>query len=172
MEDIQISKTSYLPREMFLVDLNVPDKDENVTYRYLRIQYVPKEINYDPQANWVPIASVGRNNPFYHYTGGEDTLTFQLDWHATDELRESVIKSCKWVEALTRNDGYRGEPHLVKLIFGDLFQESTWVVTAAPYNMVQFHAAGMRPIQAYQELTLKRVTTHNRTRDEILNPYY
>jgi hypothetical protein len=87
-----------------------------------------------------------------------------------DEAVESVIKSCKWVEALTRNDGYKGEIHKVKLIWGDLFQDSTWIVSSAPYKLSQFHASkGMKPRQAYQEITLKRVIDHNRTRAEILN---
>ncbi len=159
-------ENGYTKREMYLVDLNVK-KDNSIGYQYLRIQFVPDEITVDPSANWNPIASVGRNNPFYHYTGGEDTVTFTLDWCATDRLRLNVITSCKWIEALMRSDGYKSEPHKIKLIWGDLFQDSEWIVASAPYRMVQFQAVGMRPIQAYQEITLKRVVGHNRSRLDI-----
>lgn len=164
-------RPQYIERDMYIVDLEVRDESNNVGYQYLKIQYVPAELTYTPESNWAVIPSVGRNNPFYHYTGSEDILQFTLDWHADDILRLKVIENCKWVEALSKADGYTKEPHVVKLIWGDLFQDSLWIVEKAPYRLVRFQALGMRPVQAYQDVTLKRVINHNRTRSEILNPY-
>jgi hypothetical protein len=157
-------------RDMYLVDLNVR-KDNSIGYEYIKFQSVPPELAFESNSSFVPIATVGRNNPFYHYTGSEDILNFTLDWYANDTLRLGVIQSCKWLEALTKADGYLEEPHIVKLIWGDLFEDSTWIVTKASYRLTQFQAIGMRPVQAYQDVELRRVIGHNRLRSEILDPF-
>jgi len=62
------------------------------------------------------------------------------------------------------------KPHPVKLIFGDLFKSSKFIVKSAGYNLAMFNRQfGMLPALAMQEVVLVRVTEGNRTRDEILN---
>jgi hypothetical protein len=157
---------------------------DKVTGEYLEIQFVPLEISYNPESKFIPIASPGRNNALYHYTGSEDTLSFTLDWHSIDTNREDVIQKCRWMEALTKNDGLALPPHYVSLIwgqsissdsrprvslFGDSEIDNTWLVVSAPYRLSLFHGEyNMLPIQAYQEVTLKRVVPYSRSRDLIL----
>jgi len=66
----------------------------------------------------VGIASFGSNNPIYQYTGSEDTLSFVIDWFSSENHREDVIFNCRWIEALTKSDGYNEPPHRVKIIWG------------------------------------------------------
>jgi len=139
------------------------------TQETLVVQYVPEKLNYDPDSSIMAIATYGRNNPRYHFTGSEDTLTFRLDWHAEEEARNDVIRKCRWLESKTKNDGYvKGLPR-IQFGFGDLFGfEEVWLITNAKYELSLFdRPVGMLPKQAYQDITMKRITTSNRTTEEI-----
>lgn len=153
-------------------------------YDYLTLSSVPKELDYNPNSSFVGIASIGRNNPHYQYTGSEDTLEFSIDWYSDHLNRTDVIANCRWVEALTKADGYNKNPPRVKLQWGDLgflFGDDTWLLTAAPYKLSNFQSAyrdpssgdivkiGSLPQQAYQNITLKRITNNNRTHLKIKN---
>src|SRR3972149_8084190 len=91
------------PHDLFLYD--------TITNEKMEFQFVPKSLNYEAESNFVSIASIGRNNPFYHYTGSEDSLEFELDYFSAMDNRHDVIKRCRWVEALTKADGEIGSPH-------------------------------------------------------------
>lgn len=139
------------------------------TGQRLFFQTIPLDITVNPEASWVVIAPPGMNNAFYQYTGGEDSLEFTITWYADDESRQDVIRKCKWLESLTRNDGYDNPPHVVQFIFGDLFKNSKWIVFGAAYKLSNFNReVGMLPQMASQQLVLKRVSQINRTRNEIL----
>lgn len=149
-----------VPSQMWLVRL---DDRFNQNPQPLRIQTVPLELNVRPESNWAIIPTIGRNNPFYMYTGGEDTLEFTLDWYATDSTNPNqVIDACRWVESLQKADRYIDGPPRVKLIYGELYKYTTWIVKSAPYKLSLFsREKGMLPRQAYQEITLCRVTENN-----------
>lgn len=151
-----------MPRVLYLTNL-----DSNPLER-IAIQSVPTTLSVDPVANWSAIPSIGRNNPFYHYTGGEDEIRFTLDWYSVTESRDDVIKSCRWVESLSRNDGYLGRAPRVHLAWGSLYKFSEWVVFKAPYDLEVFEPGnGLLPIQAFQRLVLKKVSDENTRRDDI-----
>ncbi len=152
-----------IDRDLFLID--------TFSGESLRLPFVPKELKYTPESNFKAIASMGRNNPLYHYTGGEDTLEFEIDWFAEEEDRTDVLKRCKWVEALSKNDAYNNPPPAVILHWNTvMFSDSLWLVTAAPYRMLDFQAhKKMLPQQAYQQVTLKRITEANMTGSQILS---
>jgi hypothetical protein len=147
-------RPKYQPRIMYLVNL--------ITLEKLPIQFVPIEMQWAPESNWVVIPSVGRNNPFYHYTGSEQTLSFQLDWNAKAENRQDVIEACRWVENLSLADGYDAEPPPVRLIFGTVFENYTFIVERAPFSISLFDVQNnYMPKQAYQDIVLKRTTGVN-----------
>jgi hypothetical protein len=149
-------------KNIYLVNLDTTPNER------LQIQTVPDSINIDPISNWATIPVVGRNNPFYHYTGGEDEVRFTLDWYAETENQKEVIEACRWVESLSRNDGYEGKAPRVLLVFGELYRFSTWIVAKAPYELKFFQQGnGFLPIQAYQSLVLKKVSDINTSRAEI-----
>lgn len=159
-KEIAIVEPSLVTSNMWLIRID----DNSNELEKLQIQTVPNELNINPEANWSVIPSLGRNNPFYHYTGGEDILEFELDWYSVNELKDDVIRKCRWVESLSRADAYRQEPSRVVLIFGELFRYTTWIVKAAPYTLSRFNKEkGMLPTQAYQQLTLAKVTRDNST---------
>lgn len=162
-------------------------KLSNRRYKSLTLPFVPRELEFRPETNFVGISSFGRNNPFYQYTGAEDTLTFEIDWLASNNNREDVITQCRWIEALTKGDGYDDTPHRIILMWGKdnkLFENYQWIITAAPYKLKNFNRGyigedgnfintHMLPTQAYQQITLKRITDNNLSSADIigkLNP--
>lgn len=140
------------------------------TRESIKLHFIPKEIEWEAKSNVATIASIARNNPFYHFTGGEDIINLELDWHAYDVERTSAIDAAIKLKSWTRNDGYRrGLPRL-KLIFGKLFENHVFIATGAPYIMSMFQMPkGMMPAQVTQKLTLKKVTLSNDTRKTIIN---
>lgn len=145
----------------FIIDL--------VTLDRMFFQSIPTTLDYSPESNFEAIASPGRNNPVYQYSGSEDTLEFVLTWFCDHESRADVLLKCKWLEALSKGDGFEEPPHLVKLSFGDLFSDATWIVNSAKYKLGRFQRDyAMLPAYAEQQVILKRVTADNRQRVNIL----
>lgn len=152
------------PGQPYFVDL--------VTLEKLFLQTMPMELDYDPQANFVAIASAGRNLAIYHYTGGEDKLEFTFSWYGNDASRQDVMGKVKWLEALTRNDGYDNKPHPVQFIMGDLFRDAQWIVKHAGYKLSHYNRQyGMMPQLASQTIVLLRTGELNRSRADILSIY-
>ena len=121
----------------------------------LYIQFVPPELNIQRNSSVQAVQIVGRNNPLYQYTAGEKLLSFQLDFYADEESKMDVINNCKWLEALTYNEGYSKPPERVKLVWGDLFQDELWIVKTVNYKLSLFDKEkGFLPRQAYVDISL------------------
>lgn len=182
---LEPSQTTGDEHSVRIIDIDYQESYDRDSRRfsYITLPFVPGELVYEPNSSFVGIASFGRNNPYYQFTGSEDTLSFTIDWHSARLDRKDVITGCRWVEALTKADGYDGLPHRVELAWGKdglLFQGITWLVVSAPYRLTQFVRnyrepktgeiidVGMLPQQAIQEVTLKRLTDHNLLTSEIM----
>ena len=165
------------------MDYNDPEDDSKRYFYRLDLPFVPREVSYTPDSNFVGIASMGRNTPHYHFTGAEDTLEFTIDWHSNQRDRQDVIFNCRWMEALSKNDAYEGRPHRLSIFWGEddkLWNNDYWLLTAAPYKLQNFNRGytdpntgefvktSMLPMQAYQTCTFKRVTVSNRTTKQII----
>lgn len=164
--------------------INLDSNDYNIPgYDKLQLSYVPTELNYNAESNFVGIASIGRNNPHYQYAGAEDTLEFVIDWFSNKDDRTDVINNCRWVEALSKNNGYSNRPPRVKIQWGPmdkLFKDHIFIVTSAPYRLNNWQGSGrdkdgnivstgLLPQQAYQTVTLKRISDINLSTKKILN---
>lgn len=164
----------------------------------LVIQNRPDRLRVEPAATWAAVKSMGRNNPFYFYTGGEDTITFDISWYSVDaDHRDDVVNKCRLLESWSRADGYSASPPTLRIQWGDsgLFEDDLFILAAAPYELTHFQNAsrmmrrydndpdtGQRIINtvsqpynlkllpncATQTLTFKRVTKNNRTWEEII----
>lgn len=164
----------------------------------LVIQNRPDRLRVEPAATWAAVKSMGRNNPFYFYTGGEDTITFDISWYSVDaNHRDDVVNKCRLLESWTRANGYSASPPTLRIQWGNsgLFEDDLFILAAAPYELTHFQNAsrmmkrydndpdtGQRitntvsrpynlkllPNCATQTLTFKRVTKNNRTWEEII----
>lgn len=162
------------------------------------IQNRPNELRVEPTSTWAAVKSMGRNNPFYFYTGGEDTISFDISWYCTDEKnRDDVVNKCRLLESWTRANGYSSSPPTLRIQWGDsgLFEDDLFILVSASYTLTHFQNAsrmtrrynhsptGQRingedqpqpqnlkllPNYATQSLIFKRVSTSNRTWEDII----
>jgi len=134
----------------------------------LGMQGLPKKLDYDPKAIFAKIKVPGRNNSWITYSGSEDVLQLDISWYSVTNDKTDVILRCKWLESMTKADGYLGRNHFCRLQWGDLFSKSIWVITAAPYDLKDFDKpSGMMPTCATQKVTLERYTFENSTHQNI-----
>lgn len=162
-----------------IIDLDAGGLDKQ--YEVIKLPFIPRELAYNCESAFAAIKPMGRNNPFYHFTGAEDKLEFEIDWHAFDWGRREVIENCRKIESLTKADAYNNGPHRVMLKWGKeniLFSDHVFVVLAAPYKMTQFNKGNigptgvvesthMLPVQAYQKVILGRITSKNLSKVDI-----
>jgi len=161
------------------------DYDDRPTH--IALPFIPKEVEVTPGIKVVPILTPGRNTGFYHYTGAEDTIEFNIDWFFIgDETKRNVIRACRLIESWAKNDGYKKKPYTIRVIWGNedvLFDGMKWVIASAPYSLTNFERGhnsrpngnysgrhintGLLPSQARQIITLKRVSEDNLTREDI-----
>lgn len=144
---------------------------DTIDLSQVALQFVPGKLAFSPESRIEAVLSPGRNNPFYHFSGSEDFLKFQIDWLAAEESRRDVIDNCRWLESLSKADGYNRGLHPIKIIWGDLMNNDTlWIVKNASYDVSLFDKAfGMLPRQAYQDVVLARLASYNRTTSDIRN---
>ena len=165
-----------------IVDIDAQGYNKGI--KVIKLPFIPRELNWNTQSNFVAIKPVGRNNPRYHYTGSEDNVEFEIDWHSTDSNRDDVIKNCRLIEALSKADGDNNPPHRVLLKWGEedvLFRDITFIVLNAPYTLSKFNKAqyinnnlqkvALLPVQAIQRVTLARISRENLTYEDITKVY-
>lgn len=166
------------PHTVSIIDLG--DGSPNQERETIDLLTIPRELNWNSESNYAVIRPLGRNNPWYHFTGSEDKLEFEIDWYSVERNREDVIKSCRKLEALSKTDGYGANPHKVLLKWGNddkLFSGMRFIVKAAPYRLTHFNgyqrqdkqivSTQLLPIQAYQKMILLRVTDYNLNYEDI-----
>ena len=100
--------------QYYIVDVDNPQER-------LEFQFIPNELKHSRTANNAKVDIVGRNHPKRHYLGGDDSISFQLNFHATENDIDSVKKSVFWLQGLATGKN-------VKLVWGNLYQNTVWVV--------------------------------------------
>jgi hypothetical protein len=165
----------------YVAIIDVDAKGKDLGYEVIKLPAIPRELNWNTESAFASIKPIGRNNAFYHYTGSEDKLEFEIDWYSTQWDRTEVIRQCRKIESLAKADGYVGDPHRVMLKWGDqnvLFQGMYFQIIEASYRLTQFNKAQIReggivestymlPVQAYQKVVMARITETNLTKLEI-----
>lgn len=164
-----------------IIDLDY-DGTEGKQYDYIELPTVPIELSYSMNSKFVGVATIGRNNPRYHFTGSEDQLEFDIDWFSDTYHMEDVIWNCRWLETLTKNNQFQ-RPHRVKIQWGKddkLFQDDIWLLKHAPYKLRQFNrgyrevasnefvSTSMLPVLAKQTVKFVRVTRGSRLYSQIM----
>lgn len=142
------NKFSTTAGRCYIVELSPP-------YERLEIQFVPKEFSYGSTAKMAKIEVVGRNNPLHHYTGGDDNLSFQLDFFAEEESRKDVLKKVKWIQSLRYNDGNFAPKKNISIVFGNLFRNEIWTVDSVQVKYSDFDSLhDFLPQQAFVDIKL------------------
>lgn len=150
----------------------------------VEIQYFTN-VEMNPEASWAVVKSMGRNNPFYMFTGSEDTISFEISWRTLQDNREDVLNKCRLLESWTKADGYDAAPPVLGISWGssNIFAGDHFILKSAPYKPNSFQNSyrkgprngtneiidlGLLPNAATQTLTFCRVTSGNRTREDII----
>ena len=161
--------------------------DSEPDIQIIELPWVPESISVDPVSNLAAIPSIGRNLPFYHYTGAEDTIEFTIDWFFTnDRSRKRAMIMATTVEAWSKSNGYSNTLPRIKLVCGDLFKNSTWLIEYAPYQIRRLSRAlidkigednyeviqhGFLPQQIFQEIRLKKISEYNLLTEDYIYDY-
>ena len=155
------------------------------------LQNRPPTIQVNNQSYWVSVKSMGRNNPFMMYTGGEDSIQLEVSWFVTDaNNRKEVLTKCRLLESWSRADGYAASPPTLKISWGsaNIFENDQFILESASYQLSNFQSysreyyvkdgadktprrtldIGLAPQCATQTLIFKRVTNSNRTHLDII----
>lgn len=134
----------------------------------IEIQFVIPELSWNRSASIQTINIVGRNNPLYQYTGGETSMSLQLDFYAQAEDRKDVITKCRYIESLAANNGYKNPPQRIRLVYGKLFRDEMWVIKSVKYKLSNFDKQyDFMPKQAYVDIDLALDTRNNLTTEDI-----
>ncbi len=159
------------------VDTDDPEKDS------VTLPWIPKSLDFDPMSKLVAMPSIGRNLPFYHYTGAEDSLEFIIDWFFTDDKsRTKALHSATKMESFSKSNGYDEVLPRLKIIWGgsNIFKNSIWLLEHAPYRLSNwvdhvwdFHkdeyvSFELLPQQIIQEVKFKKISSHNLTYQDII----
>jgi len=110
-------------------------------YDRMDFQFVPPELNWSRTGNWVNVPIVGRNNSRHHLTGGEDKLSFQLNFSGLfEDNKEHCQQKLSWLLSLIMTDGYVGPVRNVKIVWGTtpLFRHKIWIVKNVTGIMTDF----------------------------------
>lgn len=195
-KSIDYTTANQIVEELIKNDIVIANLDVSPAVS-LVIQNRPDSLRVQPDSAWAVVKSLGRNNPFYFYTGGEDTISFDISWYSNDaENRDDVVNKCRLLESWTRANGYSSSPPTLRIQWGNsgLFEDDLFILASAPYELSHFqNAARMRrfdndpdtgqriastvtrardlkllPNCATQSLTFKRVSTKNRTWEDII----
>lgn len=157
-------------QKIYIVDIGrESDFSAQKKYERLDIQFLPKEINMPRTANIADIEVIGRNNPLHHFTGGDETISLELDFYCDSGQRDAVIKKIRWLQSVAINDGYFGKASRVVLIWGDLYKgDAKWVVKSVVPKMSNFSSKfGFLPQQAYVQLTMALDTNYSLTKSQL-----
>lgn len=147
----------------YIVELRPP-------YQRLEMQFIPVGMKIVSSATNAKIEVVGRNNPLHHYTGGDDKLTFKLEFYSDVLDRDDVIKRCRWLQSLRYNDGNNGPKRNVKVVMGDMFKKEIWIVDTVTLDMANFDAdKGFRPRIASVDMALSLDPVKNLTINDVRN---
>ena len=151
-------------------------------YQAIRLQCRPNELNYTTTGTWAAVTSMGRNNPFRMYTGGEDSISLDINWYCNDpNNRGEVITKCRLLESWTKSNGYKASPPVLQLVWGGsgLYKDDYWILESASYKLTHFQDRALKdtevidlklyPNYATQTLVFKKVTGINTNWSDIVS---
>lgn len=161
MADIKNLGVNTTAGKCYIVELRPP-------YQKLEMQFVPVGMKITSSATNAKIEVIGRNNPLHHYTGGDDKLSFKLEFYSDVDDRNDVIQKCRWLQSLRFGDGNTGPKRNVKVVMGDMFKKEIWIVDTVTLDMSNFDGdKGFRPRLATIDMALSLDPTKNLTINDV-----
>ena len=142
---------------LFITELTEP-------YERLEIQFYPETVQETRNINLVDAGVLGYNNSGSQYTGGDDNVSFKLEFYATNDLRDSALKAARWLKSLGQANGTLGGQPKVALVFGKLWRGQKFLLKSYSVNYSLFDAENSQvPLLAEVQLSFKRVVESKTT---------
>jgi hypothetical protein len=140
--------------EYYLISLENPNEQ-------LQFQYIPDELKHSSTAKNGVVDIVGRSHPKRHYLGGDEKVSFALDFHAADTEIQTVKDKVFWLMSLKGQD--------LKLVFGRLYANIVWVLESVEVSWKFQDTAQGYPKVANINLTLSINAKRSITNEQIRN---
>lgn len=167
---IQAAKIQTTNQKLYIIDIEGDfDFSKQKTYERLEIQFLPDMVQNNRKANITDLEVVGRNDPLHHFTGGSETLSFELDFYADTTKKDDVIKKVRWLQSLAINDGNFGKASRVVILWGDFLKgKAKWVITEVNAKYTDFQPKyNFLPCQAFVTVSFKLDTNYNLTKKQL-----
>ena len=149
--------------QLVIVELSPP-------FERLELQFVPREVRNPRTPNLNPVQVIGRNDDIYHYSGGRETLSFQLEFFSDEEGRADVYRKVEWLKSLTINNGYLQGYRNVKLVWGKMFKDMVFVVTNVDPKLSGFDDQNdWLPLRALVDISFNLDPKSNQTLQQYRN---
>lgn len=120
---------NYTEGKCYLLQIQPP-------FERLEFQFIPqKAISWSRSLQTETIYVAGRNLPKFQQGGGEETISFSLDFFADETERKQVIQKVEWLRARTYHEGLNSRSQgkqidRLKLVIGDMFKDEVWIITS------------------------------------------
>jgi hypothetical protein len=122
---------SAIDGSIYILELSEP-------FGRLELQELPSELSTQRTGNYAEINVPGRNNPLHHYTGGSDTFSMSFQFVYDSSGVDNVLRDVQWLEGLMANDSYNAPSRRVKIIFGKIFNNKTYIVKSVSSKFMDF----------------------------------
>lgn len=171
--------------QVMIINPCVVDKDGNPDI--IILQNRPPELEHQPKSAWAAVKSMGRNTPFYHYTGGEIELHINTSWYLPGKPGDNipakwgggkfnpywVLNQCRKLEAWTMANGYVQAPPVLMIRWGssDLYKDFLWILKSATYKLKDFHDRTLDIDLEYDKEGYTRQVGKTKYIDQGLIPY-
>ncbi|WP_291726161.1 hypothetical protein [Bernardetia sp.] len=152
---------SAIDGSIYILELSEP-------FGRLELQEVPKEIAKQRTGNYATVDVPGRNNPLHHYTGGGDTFSMSCQFVYDGSNEDTVLRDINWLEGLIANDSYNAPTRKVKVIFGNLFSNKTYIVKSVSSKFTDFdNQNGWKARRAEVSISFELSMETNRSINDI-----
>lgn len=142
--------------KFYIVELYPP-------FNRLELQFMPENLTWSRNARLSNIAVVGRNNDLLQYTGGEDKLTFDIDFYSDEENRRDVMRKVNFLKSLAMSDGGFGAARNFKIVMGKFFTTEVWSMNSVVSTYSNYHQLyDYLPVRASVKLTMTLDPKYNR----------
>lgn len=134
---------NYTSNKIYLIAIDKPSER-------IELQFPPDSIANERSVDIAKLKTVNRNNPIAQSGGGDENISFSLQYFADDGDLDKVIKNCNWVKSLAY------DRQKVKFIMGTLFDDFEFYISSVKINFEKFVSSqDFKPTFAKIDLSLQ-----------------
>jgi hypothetical protein len=134
---------NYTSNKIYLIAIDKPSER-------IELQFPPDSVANERSVDIAKLKTVNRNNPIAQSGGGDENISFSLQYFADDGDLDKVIKNCNWVKSLAY------DRQKVKFIMGTLFDDFEFYISSVKISYEKFVSGqDFKPAYAKIDLSLQ-----------------